>query len=63
MKPAIAVLALTLLTGCHSSCYDRETCFQADQAGRDRGVAMTAIGARLLQPQPNVYVVHRYYGY
>lgn len=59
MKAIAATLAVLALSACHPPCYDRESCFVADQNQRNRGVAMMAIGAGLLAPQPNVYVVRR----
>lgn len=62
MNRAIA-LALTLLGvgACSPPCYGPDQCFAADQAQRDRGVAMMAIGASLMsQPRP-IYVVRPYW--
>lgn len=63
MKAIAATLAVLTLAACHPQCYDRESCFIADQNARNRGLALTAIGASMLQPQPNVYVVRRGHGW
>lgn len=59
MKAIAVTLAVLALSACAPQCFDRESCFVADQNARNRGTAMMAIGASMLQPQPNVYVVRR----